>query len=270
MRCNSKDGCLQNIDVNFAMEYVDVPDDNATLDLGQDPAIRWTPLAIWCCWQNGLKTHPKVPIIVIVGRPKFGLPTRLSMLYSQDDQRRYNRLKALPYWIYTDLFYEFTEWDQVWDTTRAYMKGLRNEIYSQKATPPILAQTRALHRYMETIINRRECLRTHIASVKAYILGLRQPRFHNSDQVSLSGNDITSLEQRLGEIERYLEHHQDTSETTSKSMENLLSLVSSHPRSAHNCNNCHLIARLDPLELIGTDLFLTGIQHRNCFARTTS
>jgi hypothetical protein len=260
------------------MEYVDVPDDNATfdasndnarLDLDQDPETRWTPLAIWCCWQNGLKTHPKVPIIVIVGRPNFDLPTRLSELYSQDNQRRYNRLKALPHRIYTDLFYKFTAWGQVWDTTHAHMKGLRNEIYSQKAAPPILEQTRDLHQYMETIINRRECLRTHIASVKAYILGLRQPRFHNSDQVSLSGNDITSLEQRLGEIERYLEHHQVTSETTLKSMENLLSLVSSHPRSAHNCN-CHLVARLDPLELIGTDLFLAGIQHRNCFARTTS
>jgi hypothetical protein len=206
---------------------------------------------------------------VIVGRPNLDLPTRLSELYSQDNQWRYNRLKALPHWIYTDLFYKFTAWGQVWDTTHAHMKSLRNEIYSQKAAPPILEQTRDFHQYMETIINRRECLRTHIASVKAYILRLRQPRFRNSEQVSLSGNDITSLEQRLGEIERYLEHLQVTSETTLKSMENLLSLVSSHPRSAHNCN-CHLVARLDPLELIGTDLFLAGIQHRNCFARTTS
>ena len=245
---DSKDGCLQNIDVNFAMEYVDVPEDNVTLDLEQDFETRWTPLAIWCCWRDGLKTHPEVPIIVIVGRPNFGLPARLSMLYSQENQRRYNRLKARPHWIYTDFFYSFTEWDDVWDTTRAHMKDLRDEIYGQKAAPPILEQTRALHRYMETIINRRECLRTHIASVKAYVLGLRQLRLHDGDQGPLSRNDITTLEQRLGEINRYLEHHQVTSDTTVKSMENLLSLVSFYPESAHNCNDCHLIARLDPLD----------------------
>ena len=210
------------------MEHVDIPEDNATLDLDQHSETRWTPLAIWYCWQDGLEAHPKVPIIVIVGRPNFGVSTRLSVYYSQENQRRYHRLKEQPYWIYADLLLAFTDWDEVWDTTRAHMNGLRDEIYGQKAAPPILEQTRALHGYMETIISRRECLRTHIASVKAYILGLRRQRLYDDDQSSLSRNDIPSLGQRLGEIERYLEHHQVTSETTVKSMENLLSLVSSH------------------------------------------
>lgn len=202
------------------------------LDSERGFEVRWTPLSTWCCWRGGLPTHPNVPIIVIVGRPNLSLPNRLSELYSQDQQRRYNRLRALPHWIYTDLLFEFTKWDEVWGTTRAHMKVLQDEIYGEKAALPILEQTRALHRYMETIINQRECLRTHVASVKAYTLGLRQLRLHNGDQSAFSPTNIASLEQRLDEIEGYLEHHQLTSETTVKSMENLLGLVSSHTQSA--------------------------------------
>ena len=188
----------------------------------------WTPLSTWCSWRGGLPSRPDVPIIVVVGKPNFGLPVRLTELYSQDQQRRYNRLRRLPHWIYTDLLFEFTKWDDVWGSTRAHMNILRDEIYGERAALPILEQTRALHRYMETIINQRECLRTHIASVKAYAIGLRELKEHHSDQGqdSYSSDDIANLERRLGEIDGYLEHHQLTSETTVKSMENLLNLVS--------------------------------------------
>ena len=208
-----------------------MPIDTIVPDLERGFEVRWTSLSTWCCWRGGLLTHPNVPIIVIVGRQNLDLPNRLTELYSQDQQRRYNRLKALPHWIYTDLLFEFTKWDEVWSTTRTRMNVLRDEIYGEKAALPILEQTRALHRYMETIIDQRECLRIHVASVKAYILGLRQLTIHDGDQSAFSPMDIAGLEQRLDEIEDYLEYHQLTSETTVKSMENLLGLVSSHTQS---------------------------------------
>jgi hypothetical protein len=79
---------------------------------------------------------------------------------------------------------------------------------------------------METIINQRECLRTHIASVKAYTAGLRELKLYDHNRGSFRDGDISLLDRRLDEIEGFLEHHQLTSETTVKSMENLLSLVS--------------------------------------------
>jgi len=216
---------LQIEDIDFAIEHVDIEILNTRKD---DPKFeaRWTPLSTWCCWRGGLPSHPNVPIIVIVGRPNVGLPSRISALYSQDGQRRYNRLKALPYWIYTDLLFEFTKWDDVWSATRAHMNILRDEVYGEKAALPILEQTRALHRYMETIINQRECLRTHVTSVKAYTLSLSHLKCIDGDYGPFSAAEITNLEQRLDDIQLYLEHHQLTSETTVKSMENLLGLVS--------------------------------------------
>lgn len=195
---------------------------------GSGSEAHWTPLSTWCSWRGGIPSRPELPIIVVVGRPNFDLPRRLKILYSQDQQRRYDRLKKLPHWIYTDLLYEFTKWDDVWESTRDHMKILRDEIYGERAALPILEQTRALHRYMETIINQRECLRTHIASVKAYIRGLEQLKRYAREQPgsTFHAEEINSLERRLEEIDGYLEHHQLTSETTVKSMENLLNLVS--------------------------------------------
>lgn len=211
----------------------------------------WTPLSTWCSWRGGLPAHPEVSIIVVVGGPNFDLSLRLSELYSQDHQRRYNRLKLLPHWIYTDLLFEFTKWDDVWGSTRAHMNLFRDEIYGNKAALPILEQTRALHRYMETIIHQRECLRAHIASVKAYMRGLDELKKYSRDQAASAYDlgEITNLERRLEEIEGYLEYHQLTSETTVKSMENLLNLVSSRSINALFCH--HKPQRLTTASLTG-------------------
>jgi len=149
------------------------------------------------------------------------------------------------------------------------MNVLRDEVYGERAALPILEQTRALHRYMETIINQRECLRTHVASVKAYTLNLHHLKLKNGDHGPFSAAEITKLIQRLDDIQRYLEHHLLTSETTVKSMENLLGLVSPHSH-LHSINRAINLSFQRRPKKDMTDCIFIGIQHRSRISGTSS
>ncbi|KAI9771035.1 MAG: hypothetical protein M1839_002971 [Geoglossum umbratile] len=219
-------------DVDFAIEHIDVhrgstypsplpwakPQD---LGIGIREARR-IPISTWYRWRGGLGTDPDVPIIVIVGDVDQDLPARLTQLYSEQGQRRYHRLNRLPHWVYADLYFEFTRWDEVWEATRTDMVALREQVYGDKPALPILEQTRALHRYMELVVDRRECLRMHIASVKRYKAGVEGLNVADDREV---GRDLKELVERLEIVQESLEHHQVTSETSIKQMENLLSLA---------------------------------------------
>jgi hypothetical protein len=77
--------------------------------------------------------------------------------------------------------------------TCIFYEILRDEAYRLKAALQILEPTQALHRYMETIINQRECLRTHITSAKAFTAGIRDLRIyeHAEDANILDGTILT-------------------------------------------------------------------------------
>lgn len=77
------------------------------------------------------------------------------------------------------------------------MNILRDEVYGKKLALPILEQTRAPHGYMKTIINQRECLRTHAESVQVYTACLLKLSLDPPGRTPFPQDQITSLQQRL-------------------------------------------------------------------------
>ncbi|KAH0543041.1 hypothetical protein FGG08_002649 [Glutinoglossum americanum] len=247
-------------DVDFAIEHYDVPEEDEqgyppqsgpqNLGFGASEA-RGIPLFTWYRLRDGLYSSPDTPIVVIVGGANQSLPQRLNRLYSEQRQRRYDRLTKLPHWIYADLYFEFTRWDKVWEATREHMFALREQVYGDRPALPILEQTRALHRYMELIVDRRECLRMHIASVTRYKTGVSN--LNPSGVPHVAHEDLVK---RLEAILESLAHHQVTSETSVKQMENLLSLAFNTETVSQGLN----VKKLNFLALIFLPLsFVAGI-----------
>ncbi|PVH72702.1 hypothetical protein DL98DRAFT_609853 [Cadophora sp. DSE1049] len=204
-------------DIEFAIEHLDTPNDEKRREMGQ--AV-WTPLATWCCMRDFLPTLPDLPVIFVMSDQNISIHARLARYYSEDDLYRFERLKTLPYWIFVDLF-PFTNWDRIWITTVSQINRLRDEVYGDKAALPILEQTRALHRYKETIIVQKECLRVHVAFVDAYKNGLEPLKAHRQGPGVANLNLLIA---KIAIIEEYLAYHQFSSERHLRAMEDLLGI----------------------------------------------
>ncbi|KAH7409013.1 hypothetical protein BKA64DRAFT_385868 [Cadophora sp. MPI-SDFR-AT-0126] len=205
-------------DIEFAIEHLDKPNDEKRYESGQ---IVSTPLATWCCVRDFLPALPDLSVIFIISDQNISIHGKLAQYYSEANLCRFERLKLLPHWIFVDLF-SFMEWEKIWSTTVSHISGLRDEVYGDKAALPILEQTRALHRYKETIIVQKECLRVHLAVVSAYKTGLEPLKKHcHGPELS----NLNLLIAKMVSIEGYLAYHQSSSERHLRAMEDLLGIA---------------------------------------------
>lgn len=74
--------------------------------------------ATWICPTRGIQDHPARPVAVMIGTQNRDILQQLQLHYFGNNHRRWNRLSALPYWLYLDLFAVLTRWDKVWDVAR--------------------------------------------------------------------------------------------------------------------------------------------------------
>lgn len=80
-------------------------------------------LVVWTAATSALQGYPGRPLMVVVSGSAGDIVSKIASHYIQVSRRavkheRWNRLRANQTWIYLDLCFLFTHWENVWETVK--------------------------------------------------------------------------------------------------------------------------------------------------------
>jgi hypothetical protein len=80
-------------------------------------------LVVWTAATSALQGYPRRPLVVVVSGSAGDIVSKIANHYIQVSRRavkheRWNRLRANQAWIYLDLCFLFTHWENVWGTVK--------------------------------------------------------------------------------------------------------------------------------------------------------
>ena len=87
------------------------------------PNLTIISLVVWTAATSALQGYPPRPLAVVVSGSAGDIVSKIAHHYIQVSRRavkheRWNRLRANQTWIYLDLCFLFTHWENVWGTVK--------------------------------------------------------------------------------------------------------------------------------------------------------
>ncbi|RFU34416.1 hypothetical protein B7463_g1904, partial [Scytalidium lignicola] len=243
---------LPTIDYNegelyWLMEHINIKpevrhndDEEREIDLGHTNKAQCLPLVVWTRAQGALRDQPDRPLIVVISRCARTIREDITQHYLQEQYKRWDRLRVNQAWVYLDLYFLFTRWDQIWDSVKYNLNRRTEEIHGRRSAMPIQHQTRQLHSDNRVVIGLREHVRIHKTSIKIVM-----QRVENM----LGGSqwvDTQHLKTRLEDAYLAIEFFDVTATTLLEQQQNLLSLAFNLETIA----NGQAVARLNALAFI--------------------
>ncbi|KAH8819972.1 hypothetical protein F5884DRAFT_849257 [Xylogone sp. PMI_703] len=228
---------MEHINIKPAVNY---DDGQREIDLGYSSKAQCLPLAVWTRAQGALRDQADRPVIVVITRCARTIQEDIIQHYQQEQYKRWDRLRVNQAWVYLDLYFLFTRWDQIWALVKRNLNERIEEIHGRRSVVPIQHQTRQLHRDNMAMINLREHVRIHKTSVKIVM-----QRVENM----LGGSqwiDTQHLKTRLEDAYQAIEFFDVTATTLLEQQQNLLSLAFNLETVA----NGQAVARLNALAFI--------------------
>lgn len=142
--------------------------------------VRSVPVAVWISSSKTIlsdeqQSKPPIPVIVIVCQHPF-VRMKLSQHLAREYPRKLRRLMESPAWIYLDLSFVLSQWQEVWELANGSIVLRDAQLTGKASTSSFIDLTQRLHHDCNSVVMLQEGLRLHVSAMKAYQRFVRAQR----------------------------------------------------------------------------------------------
>jgi hypothetical protein len=113
------------------------------------------------------QSKPPIPVIVIVCQHSF-VRMKLSQHLAREYPRKLRRLMESPSWIYLDLSFVLSQWQEVWELANGSIVLRDAQLTGKASMNSFLDLTQRLHHDCNSVVMLQEGLRLHVSAMKAF------------------------------------------------------------------------------------------------------
>lgn len=214
--------------------------------------VQFTPIGTWICSSNvlndnAIESSPERNLVVLLGS-NHSVKRRIDIHFSgKYGAERRERLNQNPEWILIELYYLFSDWDNIWKSKQKNLDFHDARAYRDVMPSSLLDLTKTLHKDVGNMIVLRELLHLHANAIGKYRKLIEHP--------SSTGQQHEQLSEKVATLIQDLSSHQETSKSISCQLQNLLCLI----KSTEIISQGRVLDRLNILAFIFLPLILVAV-----------